>query len=182
MKRWSVKEKTKKDIGCPYLIKQYNSGMGGVDLADQNVATYRLSLKTNRWYRKLLYWFIDLSVSNAWACFKVDFPTTDLDFLNFKVTIAQQLMMNLTLPDPADVQGLAPPVSMTYVPDSVRLNNMSHWPEWIGGTGENAKFGRHCRMKKCKARVRSYCSKCRVYLCSFYKKSCFVKWHTVTRI
>ena len=92
VKRWSVKEKSKQDVLRPYLIKQYNSGMGGVDLADQKVATYRLSLKTNRWYKKLLYWFIDLSMSNAWACYKVDFPETELKFVDFKVRTAQLMM------------------------------------------------------------------------------------------
>ena len=159
--------------------------MGGVDLADQKVATYRLSLKTNRWYKKLLYWFIDLSMSNAWACYKVDFPETELKFVDFKVRTAAQLMMD-TLPDPTVAISLltnwAPSASTMYVPDTVRLDNDSHWPKWIGGTGDNAKFGRHCRMKKCKARVRSYCSKCNVYLCNSYKKNCFLKWHTVTKI
>ena len=82
------------------------------------------------------------------------FPATPYKFVDFKVRTAAHLMMD-SLPDPTIVASLftdwAPSASTLYVPDAVRLDNNSHWPKWIGGTGDNAKFGRHCRMKQCTA-------------------------------
>ncbi len=85
--RWKASNATKVAINRPNLIKAYNNGMGGVDLADQNLATYRISLKTTKWYRKFLYHLLDMCVVNAFAAWKADFPEDTTDFLEFKVFI-----------------------------------------------------------------------------------------------
>ena len=40
----------------------------------------------------MLYLFIDLTVSNAYACFKADCPENNLDFLQFKTQVSHSLM------------------------------------------------------------------------------------------
>ncbi len=44
--RWIPEEKCRKDIPCPNIIKEYNGGMGGVDLVDMLIALYRITVKT----------------------------------------------------------------------------------------------------------------------------------------
>ena len=54
-------------IPCPQVIKDYNSGMGGVDLLDQKTAAYKLDHKSSggRYYLRLLYDLMDISVVNS---------------------------------------------------------------------------------------------------------------------
>ncbi|XP_065060193.1 uncharacterized protein LOC135687539 [Rhopilema esculentum] len=41
--RWIPAEKCRKEIQCARIIKEYNGGMGGVDLADMLIALYRIA-------------------------------------------------------------------------------------------------------------------------------------------
>ena len=45
VKRDSKKEKKRKEIDCPNIIKQYNKHIGGTDRQDQNIAKYRRSFR-----------------------------------------------------------------------------------------------------------------------------------------
>ena len=55
------------DVACPTAVKLYNQNMGGVDLADQLRGTYTCSRKSRtRWYIRLFWFFLDLSIINAY--------------------------------------------------------------------------------------------------------------------
>lgn len=54
-----------KEFQCPAAIKLYNEFMGGVDLADQRIATYKKHLKTSTWYLALFYHCLEQSCLNA---------------------------------------------------------------------------------------------------------------------
>ena len=47
--RWSTAEGRRVMINQPDLIQKYNKSMGGVDRLDQNVATYRINIRTKKW-------------------------------------------------------------------------------------------------------------------------------------
>ena len=53
-------------VPYPEIIKDYNSGMGGVDLFDQKTAAYKLHRKSSggRYYLRLFYDLIDISIVN----------------------------------------------------------------------------------------------------------------------
>ena len=55
VERWCQKAKKRKKVQCPNMILMYNSGMGGVDLADMLIALYRIKVKTRRWYQKIFW-------------------------------------------------------------------------------------------------------------------------------
>ena len=40
--------------------------MGGVDLLDQLISYYRISIKTRKWTLKMIAHALDLAVCNAW--------------------------------------------------------------------------------------------------------------------
>lgn len=44
-----------KEFGCPVGIKLYNASMGGVDLADQRITSYKKHFKTCIWYLALFF-------------------------------------------------------------------------------------------------------------------------------
>uniref|UniRef100_A0A0F8AVF7 PiggyBac transposable element-derived protein 4 n=1 Tax=Larimichthys crocea TaxID=215358 RepID=A0A0F8AVF7_LARCR len=51
---------------CPKIVAEYNTHMGGVDLADMMSALYRTPAKSHQWYLDFLGGIIDIAVKNAW--------------------------------------------------------------------------------------------------------------------
>lgn len=49
---WSNKDKKTISVPltCTYLVSAYNKYMGGVDRRDQNIAKYRISIHTKKWW------------------------------------------------------------------------------------------------------------------------------------
>ncbi|XP_072049928.1 LOW QUALITY PROTEIN: uncharacterized protein [Amphiura filiformis] len=58
------------DIPAPTQVIDYIKNMGGVDRADQLRAYYSCSRKSQKWWRKILYFLVDIARVNAWICFK----------------------------------------------------------------------------------------------------------------
>jgi hypothetical protein len=72
VKRYSKDEKKKINVECPQIIKQYNTHMGGVDLADMLVALYKVPFKSRRWYLGIFGQMVDIAVNNAWLQYRGD--------------------------------------------------------------------------------------------------------------
>ena len=140
-----------------------------------------INMKTKKWYKKLLYFFIDLCVSNAYACFKADYPEKNLDFLEFKTEVSHSLMRKIDLGPGAELDLPPPQQSADFVCDEVRLDRVDHLPSWVDGGKTSKVFGKHCKIRGCKGHTRSYCMKCKVFLCNSAVKKCYYKWHTATR-
>ena len=70
IERWCKKEKKRKDIPYPQIVKQYNKSMGGVDLADMLITLYRIPCKTKRWYQKIFWHLVDIAKVNAWLLYR----------------------------------------------------------------------------------------------------------------
>ncbi|KAL9976895.1 hypothetical protein ACROYT_G014236 [Oculina patagonica] len=47
------------------VVVDYNKNMGGVDLSDQQRQYYAVGRKSRKWWRYLLWFFIDVSIVNA---------------------------------------------------------------------------------------------------------------------
>ena len=57
-----------------YILKQtnlYNKFMGGVDLADNVIANYRIHIKGKKWYWPLFINIISMCVVNSWKIMKI---------------------------------------------------------------------------------------------------------------
>ena len=54
----------------PTAVHTYNQDMNGVDIADQYTATYPFTRKTIKWWRKVFFWLLDLSITNSYALYR----------------------------------------------------------------------------------------------------------------
>lgn len=59
-------------VPYPKIVEEYNTHMGGVDLADMFIALYRTNMKTHKWYMTLFSQMLDLSVNNVWLLYRRD--------------------------------------------------------------------------------------------------------------
>jgi Transposase IS4 len=86
VQRWSKKEKKFIQVTQPNIISLYNQNMGGVDRADQNVAKYRISMRTKKWWWPFFAWPIDLCLQNAWLLYRQSesYTSQPLDLLAFR--------------------------------------------------------------------------------------------------
>ena len=78
---------------CPSIIKEYNNGMGGVDLLDQKMAAYNLDRKSSsgRYYFRLFFDLMDIAVVNPHVSYKALY-STHMELLDFIIFIAKSLI------------------------------------------------------------------------------------------
>ncbi|XP_033231548.1 piggyBac transposable element-derived protein 3-like, partial [Belonocnema kinseyi] len=90
-KRWSKAEKKRITIDQPRCIVQYNENMGGVDRMDQNIASYRIGIRSKKWYWPLIGYAINTCVNNAWKLYRLteQGKRDGLDLLGFTRRIVQ---------------------------------------------------------------------------------------------
>lgn len=181
VKRWDKSKKVYVHLPTPAVIKVYNRGMGGVDRCDQLLSFYRIKTKSTKWYRRVLFHFIDLALVNAYILYKEKTPTP---LFEFKLDVAISLMYGEKFDDPTTIGAvmLRQAATVNYaengdpiggeVLDFVRYDGVNHLPEAA------AIAGRTCKMQGCKKRSVIWCRKCRVYLCVKKEKNCFVDFHT----
>ncbi|CAF3137077.1 unnamed protein product [Rotaria sp. Silwood2] len=161
VKRWSSSQKQHIQVKRPNVIKLYNAHMGGVDLLDMLVSFYRINNRSKKYYMKIIFHLIDLSVVNGWLLYRRDcsqfrLPKNEiLSLLHFRVEIAEALMKSvvpkrsiqrgrpsLRLRSKENTPSPHPRVAPIRTPPaSIRLDGFNHWPT-------SATKGR-CRHHRC---------------------------------
>ena len=68
--RWCRKNNSRISIDQPQLIKLYNKHMGGVDRCDQNISSYRISIRSKKWWWALFVWIPDMVMQNCWILYR----------------------------------------------------------------------------------------------------------------
>ena len=83
--------KTKSSVPCPKVVKLYNSGIGGVDVMDQRIATYHLDRKSSvRFYLRIFFDLMDILCVNSYLIYNMKHPNKLL-LLNWKIVVAKNL-------------------------------------------------------------------------------------------
>ncbi|MEI6864815.1 transposase [Flavicella sp.] len=175
-KRWDRKRNQRIEVTRPLAVKEYNKFMGGVDLSDMLIELYRIDFKSKKWYMRIFFYLLDMSVVNAWLLYRRVLPVNrakTLSLLEFKEDVASGLMASVRTKrgrpsESPEVKHQKKRVSC-HPADSIRLDSISHWPEWI----EHPQ-----RCKKCvNAQSKIICSKCRVALCFTKNRNCYLDYH-----
>ncbi|XP_057693808.1 piggyBac transposable element-derived protein 3-like [Corythoichthys intestinalis] len=186
--RWDKKLKRHVTISRPFVIREYNSKMGGVDLVDRMMSYYRMSVRTKKWTLRMLMHFTDLALANSWLLYRKDLTLNDtpkkniMQFLQFRMEVAMTFLAqrdndNSDFPEQEDdtqvsVQGKLRPVQ--EVPHiSFRRKGNAHLPEVV-----HSKNASRCRAKGCSGKTRVQCVTCKVFLCLQADRNCYAAFHT----
>lgn len=188
VKRWDKKINRFIDVQRPNIVKTYNQHMGGVDLVDSLIALYRIKIRSKKWYHRIMFHLLDLTVVNAWLLYKRDClshsvsPGRQYSLLKFKTDIASCLCQEHKgtqkkrgRPTSNEVhkqlQNKRKRRPNTTLPvEDVRKDEVAHWPIFSDNRGR-------CKKPGCKGVPKIKCSKCNVYLCLTPSANCFVQFH-----
>lgn len=191
--RWNGKELCHEKVKCPNIVSIYNKHMGGVDLIDSLIGLYRNKLRSKKWYHRLFFHMLDMTVINAWLLYRRRAAAAAADqgasktmtLHEFKASIAEALCkvavaprslkrgrpqdkIKSTHPEPIPKKRAATvcaPVS------DVRFDGVHHYPAI-------RLERRRCKRDRCNKITQVACTKCNVHLCLSSKQNCFIAFHT----
>ena len=175
VRRYDRKSKQHIQVPCPGLIKSYNANMGGVDKCDMLLALYRNTLKTKKWYKRIIFHLLDLCVTNSWLLYRANTPECSMQLARFKFEVARSLITsrNAGIPLPAPVEVVSQPARAVNV--DARYDRVDHFPKKM-----DISFAQRCKQKGCKRKTKFICKKCCTYLCVDSKnnaENCFFLFH-----
>ena len=172
------------------MIEIYNANMGGVDLCDMILSTYRIRQKSNKYYMHIIYYCIGISITNSWLIYHRHMTQQNISqkqqytLIQFQSLIANSLGLagkatsstsrsrgrpsfNSWIDKPAKKRR---PPAVPLPSDDIRLDKVDHLPQFQ----ENQGLWRMCKIGY------SYikCSKCEIILCCVKAKNCFTSYHT----
>lgn len=145
--RWNRILKKYVEVNMPNSIHHYNRRMGGVDLFDQQVAAYRIRIRSKKWWWSLFAWNINAQAVNAWMLFRRNGGNVSLLEFNRQIVLSTLKSLGVSRKTPGPKQTYAGPSS-----EAVRYNGLPHW----------TKKGEHpnARCKCCGRRTIYLCEMC----------------------
>lgn len=123
VKRFSQTGKKTILVDRPYCVSKYNQNMGGTDLVDECIFSYRVRIRSKKWYWNIFTWILDAAINNAWLLYrKRNSKTTNLQFRRELVQVyLVRYGVAPKMPGPAKTS-----TSRTLLP-SVRFDGMHHY-------------------------------------------------------
>lgn len=82
-------------VNKPAVIVDYNKMMGGVDTADHYVSSYMFVRKSKKWWRKMFFWLLDITVVNSFLLYNMDMQNkgkTTIDSKKFREMLILELV------------------------------------------------------------------------------------------
>lgn len=177
------------NIDRPQIVRDYNINMGGVDLMNQMISYYRISIRSKKWTLRMITHFIDFSIVQSWIEYKMDckkagIPTKEvMDLLAFRMKLSKQLVYFQT----------AAKRSARITLDEVRSKHLHQEKSRERRTEEEVRYDeyRHyakysekrlrCKLESCNQKSQVICSKCNVHLCLNKNNDCFYEYHVKSK-
>jgi len=166
VQRWSRAENKAVDIPQPYLISMYNKNMAGVDRMDQNIATYRISIRSRKWWWPLFAYLIDVAMQNAWLLYRLTDSANHqpMDQLEFRRNVVNVYYKKYSLERACIGRPLGRPKTLNQRAPTEVHKEGKHYIEAIG-------MQRRCTV--CGLKEKKQCKKCNVGL----HIDCFEAFH-----
>ena len=166
--RFCRKQKKKINVEQPQLIKVYSKLMGGVDRCDQNISTYRISIKSKKWWWALFARIPDMVMQNCWLLYRQNKSPEDptLDLLAFRKEIVQTYLKKYAKPASNGRPRRRILSATQRVSIDVRLDRVDHYQSAL-------PTQRRCGV--CRKNTKKGCKKCG---CGLHDH-CFEEWHGI---
>lgn len=71
---------------------KYNEFMSGVDRADQMISYYSCPRKSAKWYKKVLFHLLDVTIWNTFFIYKKHFSLNNLRFKDFRDSLIRNFI------------------------------------------------------------------------------------------
>lgn len=165
----------------PNLVLDYCKDMGAVDHSDMMISFNDTTRKTTKWYRKLFFHLLDMTVLNSFYMYNLMTVTTKkVTFFEYRTNLIRQILEchhtpkeKRTVPRAIDVNGEAHPLRLTG----------RHFPRPLPNReGQKRKMQKRCHVcyntkkQERKRKDTQYeCPECNVPLCIY---PCFALFHT----
>ena len=164
--RWSKVQRKRISVDQPNAIATYNRGMGGVDLMDRNISSYRISIRSKKWWWPLFRYSLDTSIQNAWLLYRQSAANNrdPLTQLQFRRRLANLLLLKYST-ESLLARRQSGPRRRQKVADEIRTDGLHHYQGSLPSM-------RRCA--QCKKTVTKQCLKCLVPL----HDKCVVAFHT----
>lgn len=172
------KDGSLEEVSCPTLVKDYNANMGFVDKMDMLKSIYEIDRKSKKWWHRIFWYFVDVSLINSFIIFKDRSKTCSLKLKSFRLAVVNGLIG--AMPDmpkrgrKRDTSGNL--VSNNFkptVPLEIRYDKCAHMP-----VHTNPRRCALCSTRDKPHKSRWSCSTCEVGLCLGDKRNCFSLFHT----
>ena len=151
--------------------------MRGVDLLDSHLGRQRIHIKSKKWYFRLFYHFIDITVTNSWIMYK-RFVGDKIRLKDFIGQVRESLCkVNSKITkrgrpsNSTDQSPNAPKRKFTHLPQpNVRLDGVHHFPDKMDKRQK-------CKNSNCNKLTFKNCIKCNTTLCFNKDRNCFKFFH-----
>ena len=161
VKRFSKRENKHVHVSCPNLVTIYNKHMGGVDFLDSLLGYYRYKIRSKKWYHRIFFHLVDMTIVNAWILWRKRNPSTPL--VQFKLNVADLLCnydksrkTKIGRPSMQNISSRVGP--KIFIPqEAIRLDQVGHWPI----INESRV---RCKRRECSSFTFVNCEKCKIAL------------------
>lgn len=184
--RFDKVTKQKVSIDRPQIVRDYNLNMGGVDLMNQMISYYRISIRSKKWTLRMITHFIDFAIVQSWIEYKIDCGKSGIpkrqvmDLLEFRMRLANQLVYfestrkrtaRITLDDVYSKHERKDKSRESRTDQNIRYDGFGHIPKY-------SEKRLRCKLESCQSKSQLYCSKCNVHLCVNSNHDCYAEYHT----
>lgn len=156
--RYSSSEKKRISVQMPLAISEYNTHMGGIDLFDEFISTYRIGIRSKKWWWPYFSWAINACMVQGWLLHRR--LGSSIDLLQFQRECVLYILQHYG----TKASGRGPRPARTGR-DELRLDRLDH----LIVKGES----KYKVCVTCKNRTIYLCNKCKVSL----HPECFFTYH-----
>ena len=152
----------------PSSVIVYNKTMGGVDDVDKILEPYATSRKSMKWYKKIFFHLLDISVYNSFNIY-IKITGKNVSYKEFLIMLLEELFSEHEL----ERKAIGRPVAPINI-DVTRMKGQ-HFP-----TRANLSNCVFCYRRGIRASTSFECKTCMVKLCIDGKNgNCFADFHTL---